>query len=220
VGNIQVDAVKADVKDRLSNFVERGQISSAVQNKLLLSKRLSYAIDQAYSQFVVKARPELLSQLTTSSDATIDTSINESSAGAGDGDGVRGQLKVYVWPTEAYSARELGGVLNYVINDIEYKIGHSLPYISLKGSAESIYYGSDAELFSVDFDNKLIYAPVDSTVELRYIKTPQNVTNDNITELLIDQAYQSDITGITINSLLQVGQQLQEQEQEEEPKQN
>jgi len=220
MGNIQVDTVKADVKDRLDNMVERQQVSQPVRNKLMLGKRFAYAIDDAYSRFLVKSKPELLSQLTKKEAASVDTSVNETSVGAGDGDGIVGNLKTYIWPTDAYGAREEGGVLNYVINDTELRASHSLPYISLKDAVDSPYYGSDADLFTIDLRNKRIYAPVNTSVALRYIQVPQTVADDSITELKIDTAYRSDITNMTLQSLMQAYRNEQESEPEQQKQAN
>lgn len=196
--NITVADIKADLTDRLDNMVGRGQITDELRNKLLLSKRMDYAIDTAYSRFALKASPLIIPDLISTATPTVDTSVGTTGV-------IDDLITAYKWPLGAYSAREDGGILHFIVNDHELGEEHSVSFKSLLNNADSVYYGNASTYFSADYDNSRIYTPKNSTLSIRIISKPQSVAKDSVTELLIDDTYLQEVLAMANQAILEVG---------------
>lgn len=167
MANILIENLKSDIQDRADNAVLGAQISDAMRQKLITTKRLNRAMSQAYFLFVKDADAAALQQLTANIGLTEDPATPS----------IR-NLKTYLWPSSAYQERIDGGIVNLKLDGQERLMREQTPLESVRMQADNAFYGGTQKVFAVDQQQKRIYIPKDVVSSARIIRTPQVIMNE------------------------------------------
>ena len=167
MANIRIETLKSDIQDRADNSVLGQQISDAMRQKLITTKRLNRAMTQAYFLFVKDADAAALQQLTAHISLEEDTNTPVVEA-----------LKTYIWPESAYQERIDGGIVNLKLDGQERLMREQTPLESVRMQAGNVFYGGPQRVFAVDQQQKRIYIPEDVVASARIIRTPQIILEE------------------------------------------
>jgi len=164
MANIKINTLKADIEDRADNAVLGAQLTDAMRQKLITTRRLNRAMTQAYFLFVKDADPAALQQLTKQVDLAQDPNVPA----------IEG-LKAYLWPEDAYQERFDGGIVAFNIDGQERLLRENTPLESVRMQAQNVFYGGDQRVFALDQQQKRIYIPENVVAKARVIRAPQVV---------------------------------------------
>lgn len=203
---LNIADLRADTLDRLDNAVQAAQLSEPQRSKLRGTKRVTYAMNEAFSLFVRDADPEVLADMQEVATLSADTSVGSS--------GVTGNVKVYKWPDSAYSIRRRGGLLQMILEGAEYEpdLFNQKSLETLRHIADSLLYGADYHAFRVDFDNRRIYTPKDLAAKARIIKEPTEITTGDAygsggpATLPVPSTFKQSLSQMAFQELIKMGQ--------------
>ncbi len=167
MANILISTLKADIEDRADNAVLGAQLTDAMRQKLITTRRLNRAMTQAYFLFVKDADPAALQQLTRQVNLVEDPNVAATEG-----------LKTYLWPDDAYQERFDGGIVAFNIDGQERLLRENTPLESVRMQAQNVFYGGDQRVFALDQQQKRIYIPENVLAKARVIRTPQVVMQE------------------------------------------
>lgn len=224
--NINIPLLRADIADRLDNETILGGLPEAIRQKLTSTKRITQAMNQAFSMFIVGADLSSIPALLVNTELLPDESVGDAN------DGVVGNVTTYLWPEDAFTAREEGGLIKMILDGEEkyYDAMINTGLESLRFQSNNSLYGSSQKIFHVDVSGRRIYAPKDTTIAVRIIQNPEQITDEDTygdtvdapEELPVHEVYRKTISDIAIRELKSMansaveGVQKQEIENEEE----
>lgn len=171
MSNINLPLLRSDIEDRLDNEVLFEQIPESVRQKLVATKRVTRAMNQALVLFARDADPATIQGFIEIVSLTADSNVGVA--------GVVGNLTTYLWPTNAFTPRSDGGLIKIILNEEEkyFDKNNNTSVDSVRFQANNALYGSDHKIFHVDIIGKRIYIPSGITPKARIVTTPVLITD-------------------------------------------
>ena len=209
--NINIPLLRSDVEDRLDNQVLMEQIPEKVRQKLTSKKRITRAMNQALVLFVRDADAATIQGLVSNEDLNPDTDVGPL------GDGVVGNVKTYLWPQNAFTARGDGGIIKIILDGEEryFDRNSNTSSESVRFQANNSLYGEAHKIFHVDLMGKRIYAPKVVDVSVRIVEEPDTITDDDTygvggpEEIPISDAFSQTFSELGVQELLKMAQNYQ-----------